>query len=156
MNNLNESSSYKYAIKLLSKKDYSKYKLLLKLQSKNYESYEIDEVINLLIEKKFLREDEYIRSRVKSLMNKGYSKSYIHQKLEQEYLDATPDIINSVFDEYRLTETKQVKNLISKKLKNSVKETPITDIEKVKITRFLASKGHSLENVDQSLSNWPN
>ncbi|EQC51687.1 hypothetical protein M901_2853, partial [Bacteriovorax sp. DB6_IX] len=57
-------TGYLYAIKLLTKRDYSKYKLKLKILSKSVTKEIADEIIAYLVSKKFLNEDNYIEARV--------------------------------------------------------------------------------------------
>ena len=148
-----KQTAYIHAVKLLAKKDYSEYKLRTKLRDKGFSAEEIDETINELLEKKYLREDYYAEARIKGLMNKGYSPSYIQSRLKEEFVEVSLDTIYSIFNEYELSEQDQIKKLVRKKLNGSAIEAPIDFNLKVKILRFLASKGHSVENVDQYLPN---
>lgn len=146
-------SAYSYAVKLLSKKDYSEFKLRTKLLEKNFTDSEANEAIEELISKKFLREDYYIEARVKGLMHKGYSPTHIQNRLKEEQVEASMSVIQDTFNEYKLTEEEQVEKLIIKKLGNSAIEAPLEFNAKMKLLRFLASKGHCGEIVDQVLSN---
>ena len=69
----NTHTAYMDAIKLLAKKDYSEYKLRKKLKEKLHDSESIDEAIQEVTEKKYLREDYYIEARIRGLMRKNYS-----------------------------------------------------------------------------------
>jgi regulatory protein len=133
--------AYSYLVKILSSRDFSEYKLRKKLQERNYPASEIDEAINEIKARNFLREDSYIEARIKAFMNKGYSPSYIEQKLSEEHLKVTQDLIHSIFVEYNLTPEMQIQRLASKKMKNCEN---IAYEEQNKILRYLLSKGHDL------------
>lgn len=144
-------SAYQHAIKLLSKKDYSIHKMTQKLEEKAYPQEEIESTIHELLEKKYLREDLYAEARVKGLMRKGYSPDYIQSRLNEENVQLSLDTIYDIFQEYSLTEEDQIKDLVRKKLILSPIEGKIDFNKKVKILRFLASKGHRVENIDHYL-----
>lgn len=127
---------YQESIKLLAKRDYSVPKLTEKLKTKGFTLVEIEAVIQTLIEKRYLREDEYIRARVKAFIRKGYSKKHIELKLRQEGLNNTVEIINEQFNELGVSEKDQVERLIAKKREN----------DPLRLKRFLMSKGHFYED----------
>ena len=82
----NSKKALDYAIRILSIKDYSIYKMKMKLKERKFSPEEIDVTINKLLEYNYLREEEYARMRIKQLLVKGFSNSYILQKLSQEGL----------------------------------------------------------------------
>lgn len=143
--------AYQAAIRLLTRKDYSKHKLKSKLIEKGYDEIIVDELIQELVEKKFLREDYYAEARIKGLMNKGYSAYFIKSKLEQEEVYVSTDAIFEIYNEYNYSEEQQIKELIRKKLPRSANQTPLEFKDKVRILRFLSSKGHNVQNIDQYL-----
>ena len=142
-------NAYQYSIRLLSLRDYSEHKMRQKLLDKNYDADEIDEVIQKLIDMNYLREEEYRRMRVKTLLVKGYGNAYIIKKLQQENLVVGNSLIDDLRRENDLQELNQVDYLIQKKLRG--KSIP-SDWEeknklKAKIIRFLASKGYSFDQI---------
>ncbi len=141
-----ESKAYKAAIKLLTKRDYSCYKLMNKLVEKEFDTDDIADTIKTLLKKRYLREDYYIEARVKAFIRKNCSISYIQQKLAAEHLDVSRDLIKSIFDEKQISEEDQIKNLTAKK-KTKVEILESDDYEekqrkRLKLVRFLNSKGH--------------
>ena len=138
---------YNYAIRLLAKKDYSKFKLTQKLLSRDFDQLQIENAINLLEEKKFLNESEYIRQKIKSLLNKNYSDEYIVQKLELEKLFPTQVEINSVKEELGINNYEMIDKLIRKKIghKGVPKEFEQKMKLKQKIFTHLYSKGYTFE-----------
>ena len=140
---LEDTDTYKYALKLLCKRDYSRYKLKEKLKGKSFE--DIDDVIDLLVEKRYLREDYYQEARVKGFMHKGYSPTWIQSKLAEEFCPTNLDFIYSIFKEYNVETQEQIDRLVSKKIPNEIPES-YEDLFKMKgkILRFVLSKGHSM------------
>ncbi|MBC77413.1 MAG: hypothetical protein CME64_15520 [Halobacteriovoraceae bacterium] len=149
------TDSYNYSLKLLAKRDYSKFKLRQKLASR-FSDEEIEEAIELLLEKNFLREEEYARIRIKSLLISGNSNSLIKLKLENEELKVSDDLINQVKEDNGLGEASSIEELIRKKMRH--KEVPVCDNEllklKHKLLNFLASKGHNLEESQEQIDKW--
>lgn len=135
--------AYLRAVRLLTSKDYSKHKLVQKLKEAGFQPEHIDEAVEELLSKKFLREENYAEARIKAFMNKGYSPYYILQKLAQENVYVDESFIRNIFQEYNITEEDQIRKLIKKKSTN----------EKDKLIRFLHSKGHSLSVVSHILKN---
>ena len=111
------------------------------MRLRDYPANEIDEAIEEVKNKNFLREDNYIEARIKAFMNKGYSPDYIKQKLAQEHLAIDQDQIDAVFLEHNLTPELQIQRLATKKIGN--KEN-LDYEDQNKILRYLLSKGHEL------------
>lgn len=133
------NKAYFYLIKILSARDYSEYKLREKLREKKYSSEEIEQAINEVKSKGYLREENYAAARVKAFMEKGYSPVFIRQKLAQENVTLSDEKIEAVFTEYRLTPNDQIERLIRKKIRGKAE---IDYNEESKILRYLISKGH--------------
>jgi len=141
------NKAYLALIRLLSSRDYSEIKLREKLKQRKFQPEEIDIAIAKIKEENYLNEASYIEARIKAFMNKGCSPKYIQQKLMQENLKVEINIIENIFSEYNNESSSQIKSLIKKKLKK-----PITDYsEKVKLIRFLMTKGHKLDEIQNEL-----
>lgn len=137
---------YFAAIRLLAKKDYSQYKLSKKLKEKNYPSEIIKEVIDELVEKKYLQEEEYVRSRMKFLMRKGYSKEFIKLTLQKEHLRFTTIFFEDILQEFNYQDENQIKGLLEKKiLQRKLGELP--EKERNKIFNFIQRRGFSYEKI---------
>ncbi|EPZ50300.1 regulatory protein RecX [Bacteriovorax sp. BAL6_X] len=147
--------AYQYCIWLLSKRDYSRYKLSQKLYEKKYTPF-IDQLLDFLEEAKYLQEEQYIRTRIKTFMYKGLSKRNILNKLRSERVEPSTELIDELFDEYRYTENGQLRDLINKKLR-SKGVSALEDFNfKQKLIRFLLSKGHSYDKINTELKNVQN
>ncbi len=129
---------YNDAIKLLAKRDYSRFKLVQKLKQKGHSKEAIDETIEELLEKKYLREDLYIEARIKGLIRKGYAADFIKKKLAAENCSIETDQVYKQMEELKIDERSIVFDLIEKKLYG--KELSES---RDKVMRFLLSKGYS-------------
>lgn len=148
---MNKQSAYQYAIKLLTMRDYSCYKMRNKLSSKGYDDLEITEVIEKLIDQRYLNEENYLRSRVKQLLLKSHSNCFIIQKCSQEYIYPTEEFIDLLREEFNLNEVDIVDGLIQKKLKTLSYNDTYEEKQKVKakVFNFLKTKGHaSYQSLD--------
>ena len=148
--------AYNYAIYLLSKRDYSIFKMRQKLLSQKFEADEIDATIDKLIDQSYLREEEYKRMRIKTHLLKGYSNRYIIHKLMQEELEVTNVHIETLREEYDLDRTTSLCALIEKKLRGkSIPETFEAKLKlKNKILNFLGAKGYSYDEAKEALSEY--
>jgi regulatory protein len=145
---MSSKTAYSYLIRILSSRDFSEYKLREKLRERNYEQSEIEDAISEIKAKNFLREDNYIEARIKAFMHKGYSPSYIQQKLYQEHISATIELIETIFDEYSITCESQIQRLAAKKI--GPRDNLDFD-DQNKILRYLLSKGHELSHCRKIL-----
>lgn len=154
--NSNQSTkkAFDYAIRILSQRDYSTHKMKEKLKKRGCNQDQITEVIERLNEFNYLRDDEFAGMRIKQLLYKGYSNTYILQKLTSEYLNASESQIEEVRAKCEMSQDFQIENLIQKKLR--YKEVPDDFKEKMKlkqkVTAYLVSKGFSFEMINNHLS----
>lgn len=144
--------AYKYSLRILSKKDYSRSKLKKKLIARDFEDV-ADELIELLVEKRFLREDYYIEARIKGMMKKNYSPSYIKLKLREEETEVSEELIIEIFEEWGFNGFDQIQNLIKKKsiIHNWQGEEFKLPENRPKLVRFIQSKGHNWEDLKEFL-----
>lgn len=151
-----KKESYLYAIRLLAKRDYSIFKMKNKLLDKGFELDDAMDTIKILLEAKYLREDEYIRQRVRGLFFKFYSSRYILQKLKQEEIHLSQDQIDDLKNEWELDEDQIALDLIEKKTRHLTVTEDSFFKYKVKISRFLESKGFQSDlyakNIDRALN----
>ena len=143
------TKAYSYIVKLLSSRDYSEYKIREKLKLKEFPAIEIEDALNEIKSRGFLRETVYNESRIRSLMNKNYSPNYILQKLNQEHLDTNIEQIVDVFNENQVSSLDQIEWLIKKKIQRN---TEFDFDGQNKILRYLLSKGHELDESRKCLN----
>lgn len=150
-------AAYNFAIKLLTMRDYSQYKMREKLISKGFSDVEVDETIEKLVSQKYINDKNYQRGRVKQLLLKSHSNDYIIKKCELEHLYPDHDFIENLREEFNLGSDDMIKELIQKKLKSIKYTQSYEDKQKAKskIYNFLKSKGHSsyhlIELIDSYL-----
>jgi regulatory protein len=145
---------YNYSIHLLARRDYSEFKLRVKLRSKKDNlPHEIDEVILKLKENGLLREENYRRLFIRKWMLKGESEDKIRRRGFLEKLEFDEDEFRHIEKELGFDESESIEKLVLKKIRS--KEIPKDPQEKFKlrdkILRFLISKGHSYEDSKKIL-----
>lgn len=144
--------AYNYCIRLLSRRDYSRYKLSKKLKERDYSPEESDEVLDKLIEQNYLREEEYARIRTRHFITKGYSNNMIIRAASEEYIDVDEQLIESLRAEYGQGQADIISELIQKKIRNKTVSSFEEKMKlKQKVTRFLLSKGHQYSDVSSKI-----
>jgi regulatory protein len=148
-----KQSAYQYALYLLSAQDYSEFKLRQKLRLKQFEQTEIDETLTKLIEKNYLREEEYKRLLARRWIAKGYSDSMIKRRGEQEQLTFTAEELLSWRQDMDRSSDDTISLLVQKKMRG--RDLPVDREGKQKlrekVSRFLLSKGYGWEDVRRAV-----
>lgn len=148
-----KQSAYQYALYLLSAQDYSEFKLRQKLRLKQFEQTEIDETLTKLIEKNYLREEEYKRLLARRWIAKGYSDSMIKRRGEQEQLTFTAEELLSWRQDMDRSSDDTISLLVQKKMRG--RDLPFDREGKQKlrekVSRFLLSKGYGWEDVRRAV-----
>lgn len=157
--NTDYKNAYNYCIRLLSHRDYSRYKVEEKLQARKHLPETIDKVISELIELNYLREEEYKRIRVNQLLAKMYSVHHIVQKCQQEHLDVGSSFVEEIMSEKGIDKFETIDYLIEKKLRSANINQDYSKL-KAKVYRFILSKGYSpsdaLARVNHKVSEFYN
>jgi regulatory protein len=148
---------YNYSIHLLARQDYSEFKLRQKLRSKKDNlPHEIEEVIQKLNERGLLREENYRRLFIRKWMLKGEAEDKIRRRGSIEKLEFDDDEFQRVSEELGFSDNDSVQKLLAKKLRS--KEIPQKKEDKLKLKmkllRFLISKGHSYDEAKHSLEKY--
>lgn len=142
-NELEDTATFKHAIKILARKDYSRSKLVQKLKDRECPKDEIDPVIDLLIEKQWFKEELYTEGRVKYFVRKGYHPKTIKTRLAEESVYTDIEFIFAVMNEQKVTIEDQVRDLIIKRL-------PVGDMpERLpdRVMRYIVNRGHSFQDI---------
>jgi len=134
---------YLYAVKLLTKKDYSEQKLRMKLNTKGFSTDEINESIISLTNRRFLNQDRYSLDLAISLLKRGYGPSLIIERLQNEGLNSTQELIDQAYDKLQLTPQTHLKTLLLEQSNSAP----------AKIYKHCISKGHDPELVESFLHN---
>jgi regulatory protein len=143
--------AYLYAIRLLARRDYSRQKLYTKLSDQGYEKPLINKLLDELIEVGYLREDQYASARIKGFMFKGYSISYIQQKLAQENVGVEMSLIEEIFEEYSYSHRSQLEYLLEKKTRSKTRAELVDFNFRKKLLRYFISKGHSINDGNKAI-----
>jgi len=94
---------YQYLISLLSKRDYSRHRLIQKCLEKEYSKDDTLESIELLAEQRLFHEHCYTDARVRGLTRKNYGPEYIIQKLKNEdNIEVSRSEIHEILEEANL------------------------------------------------------
>jgi regulatory protein len=147
------TTAYQYALYLLSGQDYSAYKIRQKMKLKGYEAEEIEQTLEKLIEKNYLREAEYKRMLAKRWISKGYSDNMIKRRGSQEKLEFCATELTQIRDESGASSSEVIAKLVEKKMRGQNIPTDRTAKQKLreKVTRSLLSKGYSWEEVKRAV-----
>ncbi len=151
---MQKKSAYSSAVIILSDRDHSEFSLINKLKQRGFGIEEINKSIIKLKSLSLFSQDNYKKSKIKQLMNKNFSKSYIIQKLRSEQIHATEYDIEDIFHENNTCEIDQVNILIKKKydlLKDKIEQGPEKLIKKIQF--YLNSKGHNPNNYREMIKN---
>jgi regulatory protein len=146
---------YKYALWLLSKKDYSVFKITQKFKQKFPDnSSDFPDVIKELESHGYININNYKRTFIKKWLLKGESFSKIILRAAQENLEISKNDFIEFEVEIGISSHQNIQTLIEKKLRN--KEIPADFKEKQKlkdkILRYLISKGHSFDSSRSELN----
>lgn len=153
MENETLKKCYNSALRHLARKDYSEYKLKQKLRDKGYEGALIKEVIGILLEKNYLREDLYKEARIKGLLRKGYAFNVIEYRMSQEMCPVSEEEIYAVADEVGISKASQLQELVEKKVR--IDYDFVSDKLKLKdrVLRYACLRGHPIGEVARAYEN---
>ncbi len=147
-------SAYNYCLYLLSGQDYSEYKIRQKMKLKGFESEVIDQTVETLKEKNYLRESEYKRLLAKKLVAKGYSDNLIRRKAGQERLEYEAGELRDAREESGLASETVVQKLVAKKMRGQSVPEDRDERRKLqeKLYRFVLSRGFSYDEAKRAVS----
>lgn len=140
---------YNSALAFLARKDYSRSKLKKKLKERDHETAVINEVLEHLIEQKYLREDLYKEARIKGFIRKGYSFFAIERKLAAEQCVATMEEIQNFAYEINQDEDSILRELVSKKVRIDYDFVSNKNKLRDRTLRYAATRGHSVSKASE-------
>lgn len=145
-----KGAAYGRAIKLLSKQDYSEFKIKTKLQALGLDGDQIDLAIDKIKQEKFLDDERYKKNLIRKLIHQSYSSSFIQKRLEHDGIYIAEEDINLIFEDEKIESKDQIKKLMKKKLPTI--QIPFkSEIEKQKtkkkLLNFILAKGHDFEET---------
>lgn len=141
--------AYRYAIRLVSMRNYSYKKLLQKLIDKGYIKEISQLAINKLKDEGYYKEEYFINSYIRNLIKKGHSLERVRQFLSEEAIHLNiNEITQKAFEinHQEYSESEQIEELILKKKSLLNKWSALQKEEQYKaeqkLLRFLVAKGH--------------
>ncbi len=153
--------AYRYAMRLISMRNYSYKKLLNKLIEKNHGKEISKLAINKLNNEGFYKEEYFTNSFVRSLIKKGNSLDLVKRSLQHEGIQLTIAELKEKSAELtneKYSEIKQIEDLINKKQNLLLKWATLEKNEKYqaeqKMMRFLVSKGHQFDACKTAIKNY--
>ncbi len=151
----NYKKAFNHAIRLLARKDYSCHKMKTKLNEKGFDRSMAQEVVDELVEKRYLREELYIESRVKGLIRKGWSYEKVIHHLEQEKCTVTTAEIDEILGDSGIDSDEILLQQVQKKWGSNPFQGELTweqkQKKKEKVLRYLVSKGHQFSDSKAAL-----
>jgi len=149
-----KSSAYQYSMFLLGGQDYSEFKLRKKLKSKGYEETEINEALTKLIEKNYLREEEYKKLLARKLIRKGKADGMIRRQIEQEKLQIDAAQMTEIREEMGMSKEDTLSQLILKKTRGKAWPKDFAEKRKAqeKVYRYLLSRGYSYDDAKKAMN----
>lgn len=136
------------ALGLLSKKEYSEFKLRQKLLSaKNIDidSAQLDQVISWLKAQGYLSDQRYKELRVRGLLRKGKSHRDIQWKCQEENITVSNEEISAVQDDLQISDKERLWPHIDKKIRTLGKELSDWDCF-IKVKQSLIQKGFEVDD----------
>jgi SOS response regulatory protein OraA/RecX len=159
-------SSWDRALYILSRRDHSVKELRDKLSLKQHTEKEIDETLQKLLDKGYLDEDRYFKSRCRSLLNRRYGKIRIQQDVQRRGLKWNPEFFEELIQEYSQNSSETLfEDLLDKKAKapafqKKLKLARSDSTQRYKLYQacmaFLAGRGYSVHEFSDRLKKWLN
>lgn len=149
---------YSTSIKLLTRRDYSSFKLSQKLEEKGFEPDDIELTLEKLRGQKYLNDQTYLEGLVRHYARNKKGPEYIIPKCEAEGLAITEELIHETYETLGLEIDEMIKEHIQKKLRfDNTKFKDLSSEERFKqysrLSRHLLSKGYIVKNIERYLPN---
>jgi len=146
-------SPYWEAIKLLSRQDYSKFKLIQLLKRKGFLPHDIETTVEKLIKKGLYNEQNYTHARVRGLIHKGYAPKLIKYKLKMESINIHYEEINTIYQELNLNLKQQIQHHMTKYLKkiDIMNSNESRDKIRSKVLSYFYQKGYNPDEIFEVL-----
>lgn len=149
---------YMYSIRLISRQDYSPFKLRKKLvskitrdQDKEIAISNIEKTINIIVKKNLINEEEYTRLKVIALAKKCLHETQIIKTLEAEEISISQDQITRILEDERLSTFKILNDYIIKFVNK--KKINFDDFKsKNKVFFHFCQKGHQFTDIQDLIN----
>ena len=115
MEKSSQDKCYLRSIELLARREYSRFKLTLKLKESGFSDQDIKATFDQLIQKNYFNESRYIEARLRGLAKKGQGLDLIRQKLSAENIFLEKVQIQEILNEEGLGQESILRSYIEKK-----------------------------------------
>ncbi|ASK79356.1 RecX family transcriptional regulator [Paraphotobacterium marinum] len=144
---MNNKKLYDFSIRLLSKRDYSSGELKKKLLHEALPEEEVDTVIQLLMEHRYLNDQRLIDSLIKKNLSKLHGLTRIKQELKKKELD--PFLVEESIQKLDID---WLDICSQSKVTKFGEKLPKEQKEKAKIIRYLQYRGHAMSDIFEIIS----
>ncbi len=141
------NDSYQYCIKLLARREYSRYELQQKLSQQDFDKSIIDKCLDYLLEENYQSDERFTEMYCRTRISQRYGKLKIAYELKQKGINEY--LINDNISKYEDTYLENAIHLIKRKATtNNIKKFFSDFSLKSKITRFLVGKGYDYDTIN--------
>ena len=144
---MNNKKLYDFSIRLLSKRDYSSGELKKKLLQEDLPEEEVDAVIQLLIEHRYLNDQRLIDNLIKKNLSKLHGLTRIKQELKKKELD--PFLIEESIQKLDID---WLDICSQSKVTKFGEQIPKEQKDKARIIRYLQYRGHAMSDIFEIIS----
>jgi len=146
-----KTTALQYTIYLLSRQDYSQYKITQKLEKREHSPEEIAQVLDYCQQHHYIDDLRYAQVKIRSGLYKGHGWYRIEQGLKQEKIPQ--ETIDEALYRYEQEEGTINWCTLAKEVVQRKYKTPMdSPKEKARRARFLQSRGFSFEQINSALS----
>ena len=143
-----DANLYASAIRMLAGREHSGFELKTKLKRKGHSDDEIKEVIQQLIEDKYLNEERFTEVFINSKIRRGIGPIKIQMELQQRKVDES--LIDAYLDFNQAEWVNRANDVRCKKFGNAL---PLDLSDQAKQMRFLQQRGFTQQQIMKVIKN---
>ena len=143
-------SALNSALRILTRRDHSRYELVLKLKQRGFSREDIDHAVSACEEYNYIDDLRTAKVYIRQLKRKGYGKKRIQLELRKKGLRG--DRVLSILDESvsETDDSEAAERVVKKNLKRFKRERDLKK-RRDKIYRFLQARGFAREVITNTL-----
>lgn len=143
-------SALNSALRILTRRDHSRYELVLKLKQRGFSREDIDHAVSACEEYNYIDDLRTAKVYIRQLKRKGYGKKRIQLELRKKGLRG--DRVLSILDESvsETDDSEAAERIVKKNLKRFKRERDLKK-RRDKIYRFLQARGFAREVITNTL-----
>ena len=145
-----QKSALNTALRILTRRDHSRYELIRKLKQRGFGREDIDEALSSCERLDYINDERTARIYIRQLKRKGYGKKRIQLELRKKGLRGDPitSIVEASVSE--ADEREAAERIVKKNLKRFEREKDLQK-RRDKIYRFLLTRGYSREVITETI-----